>query len=144
MTCLKSNRAQTEPNRNLFVPITGMNQHENDEHDHDDDAGDGYKDDDVDYDYDDYAVVACHVNKAMRANNSINTRYTLTIYVESCLRAASVRPPSCLSHLLEHSHTHMSAWQPVTMQDSWRIVVAVAAAVGRQGCQNFWVIHRLS
>lgn len=87
-----------------------MNQHENDEHDHDDGAGD--KDDDVDYDYNDDAgdaVVACHVNKAMRANNSINTRYTLTIYVESCLRGASVRPPSCLSRLLEHSHTHMSA-----------------------------------
>lgn len=90
-----------------------MNQHENDEHDHDD--GDGDKDSDVDYDCADDdddagdAVVACHVNKAMRANNSINTRYTLTIYVESCLRGASVRPPSCLSRLLEHSHTHMSA-----------------------------------
>lgn len=109
VTRLKSNRAQTEPNRNLFVPITGLNQHQNDEHDHDDGAGDS---DDADYDCaddDDDAVIACHVNKAMRANNSINTRYTLTIYVESCLRAASVRPPSCRSLLIEHSHTHMSA-----------------------------------
>lgn len=107
MTCLKSNRAQTEPNRNLFVPITGMNQHENNEHDHDDGDGDGDYDADYDCRDDDDAgdaVVACHVNKAMRANNSINTRYTLTIYVESCLRAASVRPPSCLSRLLEHTH----------------------------------------
>lgn len=44
MTRLKSNRAQTEPNRNLFSPITGMNQHDNDEHDYDDDG------DDADYD----------------------------------------------------------------------------------------------